>query len=204
MTMRATTARLLAVSAMTLIATTVILGASTTSFACSCGVSEPSEAFERSDAVFVGEIEEVRRPEPSDFREREARYIFSVGTVFKGDVYQQQSVVTHADGATCGMEISGPGRFLMFATTTANDPGGPAPADGELASALCSGNTLIDSDFSAAQFGDGFAPLAGSSPTGSNGLTSLAWGGLFVSTIVILLVGTLIGFRGRRRAARPG
>lgn len=196
-------ARSMAVLAMTLITTTVILSASTTSFACSCGVTEPSEAFDRSDAVFIGEIDEVRRPEPSDFREREARYIFSVGTVFKGDVYQQQSVVTHADGASCGMEISGPGRFLMFATTTAYGPGGTAPADGELASALCSGNTLIDSDFSAAEFGDGFAPLAGSSPTGSTGLTSLVWGGLLIGATVILIVATLIGSRVRRRTARP-
>jgi len=188
--MRSIVTRLLA---PTLIVVTVILGASTPAAACSCAMREPSEAFELSDVVFVGEIEEIDRPKLSSFREQEARYIFSVETVYKGDAYERQSVATHSQGATCGMEISGPGRFLMFATTTAN--GGPAPDDGEVASSLCSGNMLIDSNSQAEGFGDGYAPLAGASPAGSPGFTALAWGGFALGMSVLLLAGLLIGIR---------
>lgn len=186
---------------MTLTVAAVILGASTPSAACSCAMPDPSEAFARSDAVFIGEIEEIDRPELSAFREQEARFIFAVDSVYKGDVYELQSVVTHSQGATCGMEISGPGRFLVFATTKAN--GGPAPDNGEVASDLCSGNTLIGTGDIDESFGDGYAPLAGTSPTGNPGLTGVAWGSIAIGTSILLLVGYLTGTRIRRRSSPP-
>jgi hypothetical protein len=168
--------------------------------ACSCPRPELSDAFQQSDAVFIGEINEIRRPGSLMVNAQEARYIFSVETVFKGDVYEQQSIVTHAQGPACGLEISGPDQFLMFATI--DGFGGPAPDAGEFASGLCSANTSDNINDAAANFGDGYAPLAGASPTGNAGLTSLAWGALFAGSLTLLLGGSLTFVGLRRRAAK--
>ena len=197
MTMRATAIRLLA-TALAIAFVSVFGG--TPAAACSCARPDPSEAFQQSDAVFIGEISEIRRPGSLMLNEQEARYIFSVETVFKGDVYEQQSIVTHAQGPACGLEISGPGQFLMFATT--DGFGGPKPDDGEFASSLCSANTSVDIEETAADFGDSYAPLTGVSPTGSAGLTSRVWGALLAGSLTLVLFGSLVFVGLRRRAAK--
>lgn len=53
--------------------------------------------------------------------------------------------------------------------------GGPTPDAGEFASGLCSANTSVDLENTVADFGDGYTPLARASPTGSAGLTIMAW-----------------------------
>lgn len=176
------------------IAATVLLGASAPASACSCAMRERADAFAQSNVVFIGEIDEIRRPGGLFFWKQEARYIFNVDTVFKGDAFERQSVVTHSDGATCGLEISGPGRFLMFTTTSAQ--GGPAPGAGELASSLCSGNALMGPGFTPDEFGDGFAPLVGSSPTG---VSTTAWIGIATAGLLALAAGLILRQRVLRR-----
>lgn len=197
MTMQAAGMRLLVI---TMFVALVSVFQGTPAAACSCARPEPAEAFQQSDAVFIGQISEIRRPGSLMINEQEARYIFSVETVFKGDVYEQQSIVTHAQGPTCGLEITGPGQFLMFATT--NGFGGPEPDDGEFASSLCSANTSVDIEETAADFGDSYAPLTGASPTGSAGLTSFAWGALLAGSLTLVLFVSLAFVGLRRRAAK--
>ncbi|MGI8791726.1 MAG: hypothetical protein ACR2H3_00850, partial [Acidimicrobiales bacterium] len=43
------------------------------------------------------------------------RFVFDVQDVFKGEVTSRQTVVTPRSGASCGLEISGPGPYLVFA-----------------------------------------------------------------------------------------
>jgi hypothetical protein len=45
-----------------------------------------------------------------------ALHVFTVDTVFKGSVQEQQRVVSAADDAGCGLEQSGTGPFVVFAT----------------------------------------------------------------------------------------
>jgi hypothetical protein len=195
--MRSTSTRLLVTA---LIVSLVTAFGGTPAAACSCARPEPSDALEQSDAVFIGEITEIRRPGSLAFNQQEARYIFSVETVFKGDVYEQQSIVTHAQGSACGLEISGPGRFLMFATI--DGFGGPTPEAGEFASGLCNANTSERLENSVAGFGDGYTPLAGASPTGTAGLTVVAWGALFAGGLLLVLIGSLMFVGIQRRATK--
>ncbi len=134
--------------------------------ACSCASFTDAEAAEYADAVFIGTLVEVIT-EPGDTYSSmdPARFIFDVDEVFEGDVFARQSVVTARDGASCGLEISGRGPFVVFARADADGltSGG---ADGELYSGLCSGTRALADGGPPAVFADSFQPLAGSSPIG--------------------------------------
>jgi hypothetical protein len=63
-----------------------------------------------------------------------ALHVFTVDTVFKGSVQEQQRVVSAADDAGCGLEQSGTGPFLVFATRS------PDLADDRYSADLCGGH----------------------------------------------------------------
>ena len=72
-----------------------------------------------------------------------AVHVFAVDEVFKGDVHQQQGVVSADSGGSCGLELSGTGPFVVFATRAADGTtltadlcGGTAPAAAALAADL--------------------------------------------------------------------
>ena len=56
-----------------------------------------------------------------------ALHVFAVDGVFKGEVHELQGVVSAADGASCGLELSGDGPFVVFATRDPGAAGGPVP-----------------------------------------------------------------------------
>src|SRR5688572_11564441 len=86
--------------------------------ACSCLGTSDAEALATADVAFSGTLVEVRVPPGETFSSMDpARFIFEVDRVYKGDARARQSVVTPRSGASCGLELSGPGPFLLFAST---------------------------------------------------------------------------------------
>lgn len=106
--------------------------------ACSCAVFTDEEVLARADVVFVGRLVGIRIiPRESYSSTDPEEFVFEVNEVYKGSATATQSVFTARDGASCGLEISGPGSFLVFGTrgTDATIDGGA----GRLWSNLCSG-----------------------------------------------------------------
>ena len=120
-------------------ASAVVVGVTERAMACSCSYPTDTEAFEQSDAVFVGTLVEVQTP-PGDVIDSSdlERFIFDVDAVYKGAVTSQQAVATAREGASCGLEIAGPGPFLVFAGAGASSIT-PELDEDELQSNLCSG-----------------------------------------------------------------
>ncbi|MGQ0464847.1 MAG: hypothetical protein ACT4QG_05965 [Sporichthyaceae bacterium] len=117
-------ARAVLVSALT-VTLVPVLGASP-AFACSCaGYSEDSQAkrdkryLEDADVVFKGTLLKVTPPKPRkggvSYSADPATYEFEVGRVHKGIAYERTNVSSAQSGASCGIELSGPGPFLVFA-----------------------------------------------------------------------------------------
>lgn len=176
--------------------------------ACSCGAADDTEAFDASDAVFSATS--MERLDGRDGTDRGSadpvRYVFDVDRVYKGDVHATQSVVTAASGAACGLELTGPGPFLVFAydpSTYPDDPAGRNAVDGELVSGQCSGSRRIaDGGPVPVSFGAGATPISGSSPVG--GSTGAWWWPWAPAGAAGVLVVVGVGMAVRRRARRRG
>jgi hypothetical protein len=135
--------------------------------ACSCGLLTDDEALDYADAVFIGTLAEIITPGGTSYSSADPeRFVFEVDEVFTGEVFARQSVVTARDGSSCGLEISGPGPFLVFAVT--NDGFTSGAVEGELYSNLCSGTRELGDSAVPAQWGDASPPIAGASPIGSS------------------------------------
>ncbi len=112
--------------------------------ACSCAGRSTAEFLDRADAVFIGRLvsrEVVRPPGAIGSSADPALHVFAVETVLKGTAHAEQGVVSAESGASCGLELSGDGPFVVFATRSA-DLGGTEPTpleDGRYAASLCGG-----------------------------------------------------------------
>lgn len=165
--------------------------------ACSCaGIPSPAQAFESADAVFSGRLvsREVHHPDwPLTSSSDPAVHVFAVDEVFKGAVHAQQGVVSADSGASCGLELSGEGPFVVYATESG----------GDLTAGLCDGATTATSELEsdlrtlAGKTGSGAAPLGGAAGTGAPGLPTAAYA---AAALVLVLGGTLLLCR--RRALR--
>lgn len=157
---RTMTAATLMVFVLTVFTTSGRLGA------CSCGPLTDQQALEFADAVFVGSLAEIITPPGGNYSSDDPeRFVFEVDAVYRGQVFARQSVVTARDGASCGLEISGTGPFLVFAR--APDTSTDDAVDGELTSSLCSGTRAVEPAGPPVGFGDASPPLPGASPVGS-------------------------------------
>jgi hypothetical protein len=136
-------------------------------------------------------------------------HVFAVDTVFKGAAHERQGVVSPVSGATCGLELSGEGPFVVFATRSA-DLGGmrfTSLAEDQYAAFLCGGTApstpALEAELGALADvppGSSAAPLpgaAGTVPPGSGMLVP----GLVGVGAAALLAGTWVLVR-RRRGAR--
>ncbi len=113
----------------------------TTVYACSCAGITDDEAYDMADAVFVGRLDETRVSDEIEFSSTSpARFIFITDSVFKGEAYDRQSVVTAGSGASCGLEIRPGTTALVFARVG----GRSGLADGELTSDLCTGTRAVE------------------------------------------------------------
>ena len=166
--------------------------------ACSCaGVPSAVQAFASADAVFSGRLvsREVHHPDwPLISSSDPAVHVFAVDEVFKGVVHEEQGVVSPDSGASCGLELSGQGPFVVYATGS----------DGSYRAGLCDGVTTVTPEVRselrrlAGATGAG-APLDGAAGTDAPGppTYALASGGALV-----LVLGGVMLLRRRRRAVR--
>ena len=168
--------------------------------ACSCaGVPSAAQAFASADAVFSGRLvsREVHRPDwPLISSSDPAVHVFAVDEVFKGVVHEEQGVVSPDSGASCGLELSGQGPFVIYASESGGDLtaglcDGAAPAIPEVEGEL---RALAGTTAGAAQP----VPRAGSAGTGAPGLPTAVYA---AGALVLVLGGTLL-LRRRRRAVR--
>lgn len=94
-------------------------------YACSCATASENEHAANAEVIFTGTIAN----DELDQGQQTRRLTFAVDRVFKGEATATQVITTSASGASCGLEISGPGPFLVFADSeqsglTANLCGG--------------------------------------------------------------------------------
>lgn len=124
----------------------VLIGAAEPAGACSCAPWTDEEAIEHADAAFSGTLVEVSSTTEGGVSSADPeRFVFDVHDVFKGEVMETQTVVTPRSGASCGLEISGPGPHLVFAYDDSQLT--PGAGEHELHSHLCSGTrALADGD----------------------------------------------------------
>lgn len=101
--------------------------------ACSCAPTGTAEQFAAADTVFSGRLtsREVLGGSSSD---DPAVHLFAVDAVQKGSASADQTVVSAASGASCGLELAGNGPFLVFATRD---------DDGVLRADLCGGTAEL-------------------------------------------------------------
>ncbi len=167
--------------------------------ACSCASLTDDEALAEADVAFVGTLQEIRVPDDvvTWSSDDPARFVFAVSAVYKGEAFEQQSVVTSRDGASCGLEVRVGQTALVFAQTD-----GPGLEEGEVASNLCSGTRSLGVAIPDS-FGAPSAPEPGSSAIGSDGRWWLAadtWIGaaIVIAAIGLAGAGIVLGRRARR------
>jgi len=129
------------------------LGTPQRAAACDCAAFTDTEAYEFHDVVFTGTLVEINTPAGDIVVSTDPeRFVFDVDQVFKGEAQTRQSVVTAREGASCGLEISGPGPFVVFARL--DDDGITRNAvEGEVYSNSCSGTRLLDDGALPTSFG---------------------------------------------------
>ena len=120
--------------------------------ACSCATQTTQQYFERADAVFTASL--VSREEPRGqvvSSADPAVHVFAVQTVFKGTALESQEVLSPVSGATCGLELSGTGPFVVFASRSMDLGGTPstALAEHQYASLLCDGTGPVTPELEA-------------------------------------------------------
>jgi hypothetical protein len=148
--------------------------------------------LERADVVFTGTwVDTVGAGGLATGTSTDpVRLVVDVERVHRGEAHERQSVVTAADAGSCGLELEGPGPFLVFARTSA-DAAGPDPVEGELVADLCGGTRLASAaPVPAGLDPEGVAPLPGTSPIGGTRsetpILALAMGAVFGATAVLL------------------
>ena len=90
--------------------------------ACSCAMASVEEQAQRADAIFLGQVVDVRETAAVDGMIGSGdpvTYVVEVSRVYKGDVGATQEVVSARSGASCGLELpdSGIGPVLRHRRT---------------------------------------------------------------------------------------
>jgi hypothetical protein len=116
--------------------------------ACSCVSSDEKEHFQRADAVFKGTL--PPGTQTGGGQSDTIMLTFDATRVYKGTVVAKQKVRTSGSGASCGLEISGAGPWLVFATLPweGEEKAAPAadPAKQVYEASLCGGTRAIGAD----------------------------------------------------------
>jgi hypothetical protein len=182
-----------------------VLGRAAPAAACSCAARSDEEAFASADAVFTGTLVEIRTPAGEQWSSADPeRFVFDVDEVLKGEVFARQSVVTAREGASCGLEIGGPGPFVVFART-ASDGVTSGAVDGELYSNLCSGTRLLTDGALPAGVAAGTVPRPGASAIGDGDGDGSSGARVAVGVAALAAVAAAVAYGSRRllRTRRP-
>ena len=188
--------RTLATLLLACLLTSLGLLTATPAAACSCATQTTQQYFDRADAVFTAAL--VSREEPRGqvvSSADPAVHVFAVQTVYKGTALESQEVLSPVSGATCGLELSGTGPFVVFASRSMDLGGTPAPAlaEHQYASLLCDGSGPVTPELEAELAGlapsgpRSFAPAA--EPRDDDARPVRAWPLLAVLGAVVLLGG---------------
>jgi hypothetical protein len=198
--------RLSKFSAAAVLATSlVVLVDPSTASACSCGELTDTTAVDSADAVFTGMLVDTVEPRWSPIASSgdSMRLVFDVDQVFKGEVFERQSVVTPRDEASCGWTPSSDGPFLVFATDASimSDA-----IDGELHAGLCSGTRAVPDGQPPEWLGPGSIPISGASPVGGQVLPAVVTGTAVAAGVALAVAATAALRRRlrRRRTRRSG
>jgi hypothetical protein len=173
---RSTVAALVLVVGSTAGVLVALVAGARPALACDCGSMGDVAALEHADVVFSGEWVASVPPSPPPFgpSDAEIRYVFAVDAVHRGEAFEHQSVLTRRGGVSCGLELDGPGPYLVFARTT-SWPGEPVPAPGELVADLCGGTRPLAIAPLPVELAVADAPRAGASPTSGESDRDLLW-----------------------------
>jgi hypothetical protein len=109
--------------------------------ACSCAAGDDRWAFDRSDAVFAGDLLGTDLEGPLRSSADPEVFRFEVTAVYKGEVAREQEIVTEESGASCGLEAEVGGTYLVFASRRG---GMVDPGDGQYYAGLCGGTRTVD------------------------------------------------------------
>lgn len=112
--------------------------------ACSCVVATDAEHAARASAVFVGVLVSRQEPGPGVSSVEPAILTFAVTGIYQGEVAARQPILTVVSGASCGLELSGPGPHLVFARQETFAAFDPPAAPGTLRADLCGGSRPLD------------------------------------------------------------
>ncbi len=177
--------------------------------ACSCASPTDAESYDFADVVFTGALVEINTPEGDIVVSNDPeRFVFDVDQVYKGEAQARQSVLTAREGASCGLEISGPGPFVVFARLD-DDSLTSGAVEGEVYSSLCSGTRPLIARALPASFGTPSSPVtvpaaAEASPAPTSNSNGSSGDGLWrAATFGVLVLGTGGAFALRRRMAYP-
>lgn len=111
-------------------------------YACGCRVASDAAHAKSADAIFTGTL-------PAESRlgvgsSGPITITFATTRVYKGEVSATQPIVTAGDGAACGLELSGSGPFLVYASRS------EAYGEETLSAGLCGGTRAVDKGVPAA------------------------------------------------------
>jgi hypothetical protein len=110
-------------------------------YACSCAAASEKQHLADADVVFKGTlIKRVAPPARDGIRSSmdPVTYIFDVTRSYKGSTSDPQRVRSAMSGASCGIELSGKGPYLVFAS----EPAG-SKKNRPLQASLCGGTRPI-------------------------------------------------------------
>lgn len=173
----------------------LVFGTARTAHACSCATPDDASAFAAADAVFVGRLVDTKVADGASWTSTDPkRWIFAVDGVYRGEVFARQSIVSARDGASCGLELSGPGPFLVYARAKGDGlTSGAVP--GEYHANLCGGSRSVADAATAlsASIATPSPPKAGASPAGTfpaaSSDASRSWIGFLFAAIAASIVG---------------
>ena len=180
--------------------------------ACDCATASTREYFDRADAVFTARLVDRQEPATVISSIDPALHVFAVDTVYKGTAHESQGVLSPVSGASCGLELTGAGPFVVFATRSADAGAGfPRLAEDQYAAFLCGGSAPwtpeLDAELAALAgppagpeaVSDPLPGDAGLAPAGSSPLLPVLAG---VGAVVVLAGGVALLLRRRLRGRR--
>lgn len=130
--------------------------------ACSCAMATDAEHYRSADVVFKGTLTRTIPPKPRPDGMQSSMdpeiFVFAASRAYKGTITNPVRVSTPVSGASCGLEISGKGPFLVFANRDTRDK--------QLHANLCGGTRKLGAK-EKVPFGKGTAVKPAKSSTGS-------------------------------------
>ena len=151
--------------------------------ACTCAMpstDNPQQGYmEWADAVFTGEIVDKRQIKPvrvGPLGSAPRVYTIDVDTVYKGEVFDQQTLFAGGQPSACGRSFPASGEVLIFGTVVRDKPGDKGddktPANQSpvrYSTYLCSGSELLEPT-QVPDLGEGYAPI-GAEPAAATSVT---------------------------------